>query len=418
MFADKVEIEIQAGKGGDGRVNFRHEKYRAMGGPDGGDGGRGGNVVFEADHNLNTLAEYRRKRKLAAGDGQPGGSNRKHGKAGEDVIIKVPQGTTIWDGDQLLGDLAQEGMSQIIAHGGRGGFGNAHFTASARQAPRAAELGEPGEHRQLTLELKLVADVGLVGLPNAGKSTLLSVISNAKPEIADYPFTTLIPNLGVVDFRNYSFLVADIPGLIEGASQGKGLGDEFLRHIERTAVILHLIDATSEDVISDYKTIMGELSQYKIDLTGKPQLVILTKADAVDKKELESKQKAIKKAAGQAVYTISAPAHTGLSELLAETVKLVKIAREQQAEARVEAAIPVIDEATQPDLWQVISEGEGYRIEGQKIESFATRTDWSNDASVERLRDILRKVGVTRELDRQGINPGDIVHIGHHKFTW
>jgi GTP-binding protein len=215
MFADKVEILVQAGKGGDGRLSFLQEKYRAKGGPDGGDGGRGGNVVFEVDHNLNTLGAFRRQKLVQAEPGQPGETNRKHGKKGEDAIIKVPEGTQVYEGEELIADLTQDNSRAIIAKGGRGGFGNAHFVSSVRQSPRAVEVGEAGQKRALTLELKLVADVGLVGLPNAGKSTLLSVITNAKPEIADYPFTTLTPNLGVVDWRDDSFLVADIPGLIK-----------------------------------------------------------------------------------------------------------------------------------------------------------------------------------------------------------
>ncbi|HUC86835.1 MAG TPA: GTPase ObgE, partial [Candidatus Saccharimonadales bacterium] len=271
MFADKIEIRVIAGRGGDGRLSFRHEKYRPRGGPDGGDGGRGGSVVLRADHNLNTLSAFRRRSRIAAPGGESGGGDRRHGRNGEDVLVAVPEGTQVFVGENLVVDLVSSGQEAVVARGGRGGFGNAHFTSSVRQAPRAIELGEPGEEKQLTLELKLVADVGLVGLPNAGKSTLLSVISNAKPEIGDYPFTTLTPNLGVVDFEGQGFLVADIPGLIEGASQGKGLGDEFLRHIERTAVLLHLIDAYSDDVVRDYTLIHNELKSYSPALLQKPQ---------------------------------------------------------------------------------------------------------------------------------------------------
>src|SRR5664279_4595075 len=245
MFADSATIEVRAGKGGDGRSSFRHEKYRAMGGPDGGNGGHGGDVIFAVDHNLNTLSHYRTAKIIRADDAEAGGGNRSNGAASDSITLGVPPGTEIWEDDKLLADLTAVDASVVIAKGGRGGFGNAHFKSSTRQSPRTAELGEPGEARKLRLELKLVADVGLVGLPNAGKSTLLSVISNAKPEIASYPFTTLVPNLGVVDVDDFGFLVADIPGLIEGASEGKGLGDEFLRHIERTAVLLHLIDPAS-----------------------------------------------------------------------------------------------------------------------------------------------------------------------------
>jgi len=237
MFVDTATIELKTGKGGYGRSSFRHEKYRAMGGPDGGDGGRGGDVIIRVDHNLNTLVAYRNAKTIRAESGEAGGGNRMHGKNGEDQIVKVPQGTQVWEEDVLLVDLTGPHDEAVIGQGGRGGFGKAHFKSSTRQAPRNAELGDPGEAHKLRLELKMVADVGLVGLPNAGKSTLLSVISNAKPEIADYPFTTLVPNLGVVDVDEFGFLVADIPGLIEGASEGVGLGHEFLAHLERARTL-------------------------------------------------------------------------------------------------------------------------------------------------------------------------------------
>lgn len=420
MFADKVEINIQAGKGGDGRLSFRREKYRAMGGPDGGDGGRGGSVVFEADHNLNTLAAFRKTRLIKAEDGQIGGTNRSHGKSGEDITVKVPVGTQVYVGDELVADLADNGQATVIARGGRGGFGNAHFTSSTRQAPRAVEVGEAGEHMQLILEMKMVADVGLVGLPNAGKSTLLSVISNAKPEIADYPFTTIIPNLGVVYWRDDSFLVADIPGLIEGASKGKGLGDDFLRHIERTAVVIHLIDANSKEIASDYQTIVNELKSYTVDLTDKPQLVAISKADLLPDDELYSplidelkKQAGIKK-----VYLISASAHKGLDELLDDASRLVAKQRKLRLqEKKVEDQV-VIDETTQPDLWSIEKRDGRYCVFGQKVEGFAKRTNWQQEESVERLRDILGKLGVNRQLEREGINPGDTVTIAGFDFEW
>lgn len=418
MFTDMIEIRVWGGKGGDGRLSFRHEKYRAMGGPDGGDGGHGGNVVLRVDHNLNTLAAFRKQRLLKAEHGQVGGGDRKHGRSGADTIMHVPEGTQVYEHDELVADLTRDGTVFTLAKGGRGGFGNAHFVSSRRQAPRAAELGEAGQEKSLRLELKLVADVGLVGLPNAGKSTLLSVISNAKPEIADYPFTTLTPNLGVVDIDADSFLVADIPGLIEGASQGKGLGDEFLRHVERTAVLLHLIDAYSEDPTGDYKTIQAELKGYKIDLTPKPQLVVLTKVEGLDAAVLKAKQTALKKATGQPVYAISAQAHQGIDELLRAALPLVRAAHTERTEQEAVEAIHVIDETSQPDLWQVVKEGKSYVVKGEKLEGFARRTDWQNDASVERLRDILHKQGVARELGRQGAEGGSLVKIAGHELEW
>jgi GTPase len=416
-FADKVEIEIKAGKGGDGRLSFRHEKFRAKGGPDGGDGGRGGSVILQADHNLDTLSKYKTNRRVTAPDGQPGGSNRKRGRSGEDTVILVPPGTIAKDGEQILADLTTTGQQAVIARGGRGGFGNAHFTASARQAPRVAELGEPGEQLKLTLELKLVADVGLVGLPNAGKSTLLSVISNARPEIGDYPFTTLVPNLGIVDFAATTFMVADIPGLIAGASAGKGLGDEFLRHIERTSVVLHLIDAHSPQPAVDFRTIMKELKTYSVDLTAKPQLVVLTKTEGLSSPALAASLKSLQQAASYPVYAISAVAHQGLDALLRDTVSLVKAARAQRAAQEAEQ-LPVISLESDPGLWQVAKDDGGWRVKGERVESFARRTDWANPHAVERLRDILRKLGVAKELQKQGIEPGQPVQIGTHELEW
>jgi GTP-binding protein len=429
MFLDKVDIEVRAGKGGDGKLSFRHERHQAKGGPDGGDGGRGGDVVFEVDHNLNTLSHFRSQKRIKAENGQPGGNGNQRGKAGPDVLIKVPVGTTIYGGmtndnpppaDQMtkFADLTTDGQRQVIAKGGAGGYGNAHFVSSSRQVPKVVEKGEPGESKQLILELKLVADVGLVGLPNAGKSTLLSVISNARPEIADYPFTTLTPNLGVAEVDGYSFVVADIPGLIAGASQGKGLGDEFLRHVERTAVLIHLIDATPEDVAADYRTIMSELKSYQVDLSAKPQLVALTKIDALSPPKLKTVKQTLKRVQGdKKVFAISAVAHQGIDELLRAVVPFIKAARSQrQAEI---AALPVIDESTLRDNgWQVTPEGAGYRVQGTKVERFAVRTDWQSEAGVGRMRDILKKMGIARELERRGIQPGDLVHIGHQSLEW
>ena len=419
MFADKAEIEVRAGKGGDGRMGFRHEKYKAKGGADGGDGGRGGSVIFAASHNQNTLSKYRTNRLIQADEGQAGGNNRKAGRGGQDVIVPVPVGTLIYETDQLLADLDQDGAQAMIAKGGRGGFGNAHFISSTRQTPRLAELGEPGEKRRITLELKLVADVGLVGLPNAGKSTLLSVISNAKPEIADYPFTTVVPNLGVVDFEQNTFLVADIPGLIEGASQGKGLGDDFLRHIERTAVVLHLISVDSPNLVADYQTIMNELASYKIDLTGRPQIVVLTKIETVEPKLVEAALKRIKKITKNPVFTISAVAHRGLDPVLREVSKRVLETRRIRAEELAAAPKVVINQASYPNLWHLEQEEDGaWRVSGVNIEGHGLRTDWTNQDAVERIRDILRKIGVGKELARQAVEPGAIIRIGPNEMEW
>jgi GTPase len=420
MFADKVQVEVKAGKGGDGKLSFRHEKFRAMGGPDGGDGGRGGDVIFEADHNLNTLSHLRAKPAIKAADGEAGQNDRKKGRSAEAVVVKVPPGTFIYpvgDPDNVIADLPANAARSVVAKGGRGGFGNAHFTASTRQAPRQAELGEPGETKQLMLELKSVADVGLVGLPNAGKSTLLSVISNAKPEIADYPFTTLVPNLGVVDIDEITMQVADIPGLIEGASIGKGLGDDFLRHIERTSVIIHLIDVNNDDVVAAYNTIRQELEHYEVDLTAKPQIVTLTKIETSTPGVVKDKQKQLQAAVGQDVMVISAVAHKGLKPLLRAAAKMVMQARLQQKAD--DDALPVIDESTLPDHDAAeVAEDGSFRVIGARMEGFAQRTNFRNPEAVERLRDILRKTGLAKDLIRLGIQPGDKINIGDKKLEW
>ncbi|MBX4188613.1 GTPase ObgE, partial [Candidatus Saccharibacteria bacterium] len=333
MFVDRVEVKVKAGDGGDGALSFRHEKFKTRGGPDGGDGGHGGKVVLQASRNQNTLAAFRYKKLLQAGNGQAGTKRRRHGKNGDNLVVAVPVGTQVLDEQgNILVDLIDDGQEFTLADGGSGGFGNAHFTSSTRQAPRIAEKGEKGDELQVTFELKMIADVGIVGLPNAGKSTLLSVVSNAKPEIADYPFTTLVPNLGVVDVdKKHSLLMADIPGLIEGASQGKGLGDEFLRHVERTSTLLHLIDSYNENIVSAYKTILKELADYKVDLSKRPEIVALTKIEGVSKEDLQAAIKALKKVVPKntPVLTFSSSSREGLDELLRMLVKNVERARKQ-----------------------------------------------------------------------------------------
>ncbi len=413
-FVDRVEVTFKAGRGGDGALSFHHEKFRAKGGPDGGDGGDGGDVIVVASRNQNTLADFRYKKLVQAGSGQPGRDSKKHGKNGDDLEVVVPVGTLITKADgEVVADLLEDGQKQIIAQGGRGGFGNAHFTSSRRQAPRVAERGENGESLTAILELKMLADVGLVGLPNAGKSTLLSVISNAKPEIADYPFTTLQPHLGVVDIdKKHSLLVADIPGLIEGASQGKGLGDEFLRHVERTSVLLHLIDAYNQDLAAAYKTIKQELRDYKVDLSGRPQIVVLTKTEGLSDKELKAKVGQLKKLAGRGVkvLAISAASRAGLNELLRETLKVVEKTKSQQQTASSQE-LPVIGLKPEDD-WLVSKTDGGFIVTGPKIERFAQRTVFGDYHHEQRLRDILAKMGIKPELEKQGIESGQLVIFG------
>ncbi len=319
MFIDYAEISISAGKGGDGAVTFRREKYVPKGGPSGGNGGAGGNVIIEAHHNLTTLLDFRYKKKYAAGNGDSGGNSRKDGKNGNDVIIRVPVGTIIRDAEsrKALFDLNEDGRRAVAAKGGKGGKGNSNFATPTNQAPRYAEPGKPGEEKKIILELKLIADAGLVGFPNAGKSTLISSISAARPKIADYPFTTLEPNLGIVKYKDYqSFTVADIPGIIEGAHEGKGLGLKFLRHIERTKVLVFLIDITSENFENDYNVLLNELKSYSRKLTLKPRLLVLSKADLIEESELNKHLKKRLKKLDNKFHIISAVSGTGIEKLL------------------------------------------------------------------------------------------------------
>ncbi len=421
-FIDHVTVMVRAGDGGNGRMSFRHEKYVDKGGPDGGDGGNGGDVVFVASRNHNTLVEFRYHRELAAEAGGAGDKVRRHGKSGVDLRVPVPVGTMVSNSDgEVLADLTEDGQEAVVAQGGRGGFGNAHFLSSTRQTPRFAEKGEAGEEAELTLELKLIADVGLVGLPNAGKSTLLSVISNARPEIADYPFTTLTPNLGVVDIdRESSLLFADIPGLIEGAAQGKGLGDEFLRHVERTAVLLHLVDATSDDVARDYQTIQHELETYRSNLAAKRQIVVLTKIDLITPERLAEQQKTLQPClpVDITLFAISSQAHENLKPLLYAVRAVVDAERQRQAaEAPVEQELPVLRLKDQRS-WRVSHDGDVFTVSGSKIERFAARTDYANTEAVRRLRAIMQKQGIMHELTRQGIQPGDTVQLPTGSFEF
>jgi GTP-binding protein len=428
MFVDKVEVQVVAGNGGNGAVSFRHEKYVDKGGPDGGDGGRGGDVVFVADPNLNTLLGFRYKQELEAQNGQAGAKRNKHGRSGEDLLVKVPVGTQVYEDGKLRADLTLVGQRAIIAHGGDGGFGNAHFKSSVRQAPKVAELGEQGEQRDLTLELKLLADVGLVGLPNAGKSTFLSVVTNARPEIADYPFTTLTPNLGVADVDSSSLLIADIPGLIEGASQGKGLGDAFLRHVERTAVLLHLVDIYDDNVAESFTTIQKELEAYSPQLAKRPLVVVLTKIEGLPQDGIEQKKAELAQAlpVGTPLFAISSQAHTGVTELLRVLQGKVVEARVQVTEAEAEEApqeVPVISLSgdQKRNAWKVTHDGGRFVVTGQKIEKFAARTNFDSEPGRRRLWDIMGKMGIMHELERQGIQEGNVVAIGRagaHTLTF
>lgn len=416
MFVDRVEVRLEAGNGGNGAMSFHHDKFSAKGGPDGGDGGHGGNIVLQASNNENTLAAFRYKKLLKAPDGAAGTQAKKHGRSAKDLIVKVPVGTVVSRGGEELADLNEDGMVAIIAKGGKGGFGNAHFVSSTRQAPRVAEKGDKGEMLDAEFELKMIADVGIVGLPNAGKSTLLSVISNAKPEIANYPFTTLHPNLGVVDVDGKnSLLFADIPGLIDGASKGKGLGDEFLRHIERTSVLLHLVDAYSETIAADVKTINTELQNYKIDLSAKPQIVALSKIEGMDKKTVTAKLRQLSKSAkkGSQVMAFSALSKDGLDGLLKQALTVVAKKRLTDAkEAEKVPKVPVISASVDEDAWTIEIIKDVFVVRGVKIERFADRTRFDDFHGLQRFRDIMAKMGISAALEKLDIEPGQTVQIG------
>ena len=419
MFTDRVEIHVKSGKGGDGMVHFRREKFIPMGGPDGGDGGKGGDVIFEVKSTLNTLSSFRKNQKFKAEEGVKGGPSQMSGRYGKDLIIYVPPGTIIFDADtgELIGDLTTQGQKLTILKGGRGGRGNQHFATSRNQAPRTAEKGEPAEEKRIKLELKLIADIGLIGVPNAGKSTLLSVLTNAKPKIAAYPFTTLEPNLGVANIDDDTTVVlADIPGLIEGASHGAGLGHDFLRHVQRTRVLIHVLDGLSEDPVADYSQINSELSLFDPNLANKPQLVALNKIDQPEVQErLADIQKKFKKLKVE-LMTISALARTNTRELLIKAHQ--KLAEAPPPEA-VEAPMPVYKPKEDPREFTVRREGQNeWRISGSAIERAAKMTYWEHDGSLRRFQKIMETLGVDEALRKAGVQEGDTVAIGEFELEW
>ncbi len=356
-FVDQTRIFVKSGPGGNGIVSFRREAYVEFGGPNGGDGGTGGDIVVEAMTGLNTLVDYRYKRHYKAQKGQHGMGKNMTGFSGEDMVLKVPEGTQIYDGDQefLIADLKNEGDRIILAKGGHGGLGNTHFKTSVNQAPRRCTPGGEGEELWVVLRLKLIADAGLLGLPNAGKSTFLSAVSRARPKIADYPFTTIRPQLGVVGYKSHEFVMADIPGLIEGASEGVGLGTRFLGHVERCGVLLHLVDGTQEDVVDAYETIMGEVNQYGGDLIGKPMILGLNKCDALTEEEVTEKKAALEKASGKTVMALSGVSGDGVSDVLGELWAIIQTDKAQRAEAdKAEATEAGDQEETTPGGWSPV----------------------------------------------------------------
>ena len=441
MFCDTAKVSLKAGKGGDGAVSFRREIYINKGGPDGGNGGKGGSIIFVADKDTNTLIDFRFNPILTAEDGGNGSGTRSAGRSGKNLIVEVPIGTVVKRDGKIIADLTHDREEAVIAKGGDGGFGNAHFKSSVRQTPIVAEVGEPGEEFEAELELKLLADVGLVGLPNAGKSTFLSIVSNAKPEIADYPFTTLTPNLGVVTIDRHDILIADIPGLIEGAAEGRGLGHAFLRHVDRTAVLLHLVDVYNNDAGEAYRIIRNELDKYS-DLKDRPEIVALTKCEGVDNEIIEMQSQAIREVNPNAyIYSISAVSKKGVEELLRALWQDIKIAKEKQKQEQENITadiileddvntkhqitqdgikgVPVISLSSHElkNTWTVTRGDDGvFHVTGEKIEKFARRTDMGNYASVNRLRDILKKLGIRAELTNQGATQDSIIEISGKTF--
>ena len=432
MFYDHTKIYVKAGDGGNGSSHFRHEKFAPRGGPDGGDGGRGGSVYLEATSNMNTLIDYRYRHHFKAGAGGAGMRQKMHGAKGEDVVLRVPCGTIVRDADtnELIADLVEDGQRVMVARGGRGGLGNTHFATATHQAPREAQKGEPGEERWITLELRLIADVGLVGYPNAGKSTLLSVVTAAQPKIADYPFTTLSPNLGVVvvgqpgSRDEIDFVLADIPGLIEGAAQGVGLGHEFLRHIERTRLLIHMLDGASldRDPWQDFQTINQELREYDERLATRPQIVVLNKMDLPEAQERWPALKAKAEAAGYPVFAISAATHQGTDELMRYTARRLHEIRQEEAErAASEINTNMVGPVLRPlpdDAFTVTKEKGVYIVRGKRVGRLVSMTDLENEEGMDRLQVTLAKMGVTKALEEAGVKVGDIVRFGKVELYW
>lgn len=425
MFADRAKIIIKSGKGGDGHVSFRREKYVPNGGPDGGDGGKGGDVIFLVDKGINTLTDYRHRRKFAAEPGQEGSKKNCHGKNGEDLILKVPEGTLIKDAasGKVIADMSGDNTRQVILRGGKGGQGNQHYATSTMQAPKYAQPGQDAIEIEVQLELKVIADVGLVGFPNVGKSTLLSRVTNAQPKIANYHFTTLQPNLGVVDMdEGFGFVIADIPGLIEGASEGIGLGHEFLRHIERTKVMIHMVDAAGtegRDPVADIKTINKELEAYNPQLLKKPQVIAANKIDAIagDENEVISALRAEFEPQGIKVFPISAVSGKGLKELLYEVKNLLANCPKEVTvyEPEIDPALSFFKD--EPYAVEVAADG-AYEISGPKIEKMLGYTNMDSEKGFAFFQRFLREQGIIKELENMGIEDGDTVRMYDFEFDY
>ena len=426
MFTDYVKIYAQAGKGGNGAISFRHEKYVAAGGPDGGDGGRGGDVYFKVDPDANTLIEFRFKKKFKAENGENGQGARKYGKSAEDLYIPVPIGTVIKDAEtnQVLADLSTPGQEALILKGGRGGLGNSHFATATRQAPRFAQDGDPGEEKELVLELKLLADVGLIGFPNVGKSTFLSKVTSATPKIANYHFTTIEPNLGVVTSKyGDSFVIADIPGIIEGASDGVGLGIQFLRHIERTRLLLHFIDVSGtegRDPVKDYQVINDELKDYSEKLSHRTQIIVANKSDIAQDDDNYKKLADIAEKNGQKIFKISAATGEGVEELMNYVSKTLK---ELPKEDLIDVATPSEGEKvyrleTKKEPFEISKEKGVWIVKGEEVDRIIRKVNITDYESLFFLHRKLNELGLDKALKKAGIHDGDTVKIGNYEMEW
>ncbi len=425
MFADRAKILIRSGKGGDGHVSFRRELYVPNGGPDGGDGGRGGDVIFEVDEGLNTLQDYRHKRKYAARDGEAGGKRRCHGADAEDIILKVPEGTVVKEAEsgKVIADMSGDNRRQIILKGGRGGLGNQHYATATMQVPKYAQPGQPSRELWVTLELKVIADVGLVGFPNVGKSTFLSRVTNARPKIANYHFTTLNPNLGVVDLPDgKGFVIADIPGLIEGASEGVGLGHEFLRHIERTKLMIHIVDAAGtegRDPVEDIYKINAELEAYNPDIAGRPQIIAANKIDVIfqDGEDPIARLKAEFEPKGILVYPISGVTGAGIRELLYAVAEKLK-EMDQAPVVFAQEYFPE-EELIYENLPYTVKQEDGvYVVEGPKIEKMLGYTNLDSEKGFAFFQKFLKDTGILEELEAAGIQEGDTVRMYGLQFDY
>lgn len=425
MFIDQARIYVKAGDGGDGVVRFRREKYIPAGGPSGGDGGRGGSIYFLVDEGLSTLMDFRYRRKFVASSGQAGQSKNMFGKDGEDLIIKVPPGTLVKHGEtgETLLDLTIPGAKVLVLPGGRGGRGNTHFTTPTRQAPSFAERGEPGRELWLNLELKLLADVGLVGYPNAGKSTLLSVVSAARPKVANYPFTTLIPNLGVVSLEpGHSFVIADIPGLIEGAHQGVGLGTDFLRHIERTRLILHLVDAAGvdgRDPVDDYRKINSELRLYSEQLADCLQIVVANKVDLPEAEANIKRLEEVALAEGREFFAISAATAQGTQGLVHRADQIIReLKKHDPVVVEVQELSLPQEEVTPVDEYEVMRDNEDYVVEGAGLDRLLRRLDLNNPEAIAYLQNLFEKIGLYKTLAEMKVPEGATVRVGELEFEY